>query len=303
MTSRNTGLGRGLEALFGDVEINFKEKKESGAKRSSKENRSDIDENYIIFVDINNIKPNSKQPRKNFDEDKLDELAASIIEHGVIQPVVLRKAEQGDGYELVAGERRWRAARKAGLKEIPSIVRTLTEEQNMLLSIIENMQREDLNPIEEAEAINKMMTTFRLTQEEVSKSLGKSRPYIANMVRLLKLPEEIRELIFTEQLTAGHGRALLPLSGKRQLELARSAAKEGLSVREIEKMAADEPGRKKTIVKKAKNTELQRVEEELKSILGTKVSIKYNGKKGKIEIEYYSKDELERLIDLLKELN
>jgi len=303
MTSRNTGLGRGLEALFGDVEINFKEKKESGPKSVSKEIRSDTDENYIIFVDINNIKPNAKQPRKNFDEDKLDELAASIIEHGVIQPVVLRKTEYGDGYELVAGERRWRAARKAGLKEIPSIVRSLTEEQNMLLSIIENMQREDLNPIEEAEAINKMMTTFRLTQEEVSKSLGKSRPYIANMVRLLKLPEEIRELIFTEQLSAGHGRALLPLSGKRQLELARRAAKDGLSVREIENMAAAEPGRKKTADKKTKNTELQRVEEELKSILGTKVSIKYNGKKGKIEIEYYSKDELERLIDLLKELN
>lgn len=303
MTSKNTGLGRGLEALFGDVEINFKEKKESGSKRSAKSIHSDMDENYIMFVDINNIKPNAKQPRKSFDEDKLDELAASIIEHGVIQPVVLRKSESGDGYELVAGERRWRAARKAGLKEIPSIVRTLTEEQNMLLSIIENMQREDLNPIEEAEAINKMMTTFKLTQEEVSKSLGKSRPYIANMVRLLKLPEEIRELIFTEQISAGHGRALLTLSGKRQLELARNAAKEGLSVREIENMAAEEPGRKKTTVKKAKNTELQRVEEELKLVLGTKVSIKYNGKKGKIEIEYYSKDELERLIDLLKELN
>ncbi len=303
MTSRNTGLGRGLEALFGDVEINFKEKKETGSKGVSNDIHSNTDENYIIFVDINNIKPNAKQPRKNFDEDKLDELSASIIEHGVIQPVVLRKSEDGDGYELVAGERRWRAARKAGLKEIPSIVRSLTEEQNMLLSIIENMQREDLNPIEEAEAINKMMNTFRLTQEEVSKSLGKSRPYIANMVRLLKLPEEIRELIFTEQLSAGHGRALLPLSAKRQLELARKAAKEGLSVREIENMAADEPGRKKTADKKAKNTELQRVEEELKSILGTKVSIKYNGKKGKIEIEYYSKDELERLIDLLKDLN
>lgn len=303
MTSRNTGLGRGLEALFGDVEISFNDKKESGAKQRSENIHDETDENSIMFININNIKPNAKQPRKNFDEDKLNELATSIIEHGVIQPVVLRKSEHGEGYELVAGERRWRAARKAGLKEIPSIVRTLSEEQNMLLSIIENMQREDLNPIEEAEAINKMMTTFKLTQEEVSKSLGKSRPYIANMVRLLKLPEEVREMIFTEQLSAGHGRALISLAGKKQLEIARIAAKEGLSVREVERMATEAPGHRKKPDKKIKNTEIIRLEEELKTILGTKVTLKHNGKKGKIEIEYYSRDELERLIDLLKAIN
>jgi len=302
MSSRNTGLGRGLEALFGDVEISIKENKEPKGRTKSQDKDLSTDENSIIFININNIKPNPKQPRKSFDEEKLNELASSIIEHGVIQPVVLRKSDSGEGFELVAGERRWRAARKAGLKEIPSIIRTLTEEQNMLLSIIENMQREDLNPIEEAEAIHKMMTTFKLTQEEISKSLGKSRPYIANMVRLLKLPDEIRELISLEKLSAGHGRALLSVTGKRQLDLAHAAVKDGLSVREVEKMAAVTVTRKKS-VRKVKDTDIVRVEEELKSIFGTKVVLKYNGKKGKIEIEYYSREELERLIDLFRNMN
>jgi len=302
MSSRNTGLGRGLEALFGDVEISIKENKEPKGRAKSQDKDLSTDENSIIFININNIKPNPKQPRKSFDEEKLNELASSIIEHGVIQPVVLRKSDSGEGFELVAGERRWRAARKAGLKEIPSIIRTLTEEQNMLLSIIENMQREDLNPIEEAEAIHKMMTTFKLTQEEISKSLGKSRPYIANMVRLLKLPDEIRELISLEKLSAGHGRALLSVTGKRQLDLAHAAVKDGLSVREVEKMAAVTVTRKKS-VRKVKDTDIVRVEEELKSIFGTKVVLKYNGKKGKIEIEYYSREELERLIDLFRNMN
>jgi len=302
MSSRNTGLGRGLEALFGDVEISIKENKEPKGRAKSQDKDLSTDENSIIFININNIKPNPKQPRKSFDEEKLNELASSIIEHGVIQPVVLRKSDSGEGFELVAGERRWRAARKAGLKEIPSIIRTLTEEQNMLLSIIENMQREDLNPIEEAEAIHKMMTTFKLTQEEISKSLGKSRPYIANMVRLLKLPDEIRELISLEKLSAGHGRALLSVTGKRQLDLAHAAVKDGLSVREVEKMAAVTITRKKS-VRKFKDTDIVRVEEELKSIFGTKVVLKYNGKKGKIEIEYYSREELERLIDLFRNMN
>lgn len=303
MSSRNTGLGRGLEALFGDVEISIKDTKEIKEKGKSQGNISSSDENSIVFIDINNIKPNPKQPRKSFDEEKLDELASSIIEHGVIQPVVLRKSDSGEGFELVAGERRWRAARKAGLKAIPSIIRTLTEEQNMLLSIIENMQREDLNPIEEAEAIHKMMTTFKLTQEEVSKSLGKSRPYIANMVRLLKLPDEIREMIFLDKLSAGHGRALLSVEGKRQLDIAHAAVKERLSVREVEKLASAITISRKKSVRKTKDTDVARVEDELKSILGTKVNLKYNGKKGKIEIEYYSREELERLIDLFKNLN
>ena len=301
MAAKNTGLGRGLEALFGDVEIQFEpmtddEKKERESKRRIE------DENSILFVDINNIKPNDKQPRKSFDREKLEELAESILAHGLIQPVVLIKEPGGKGYELVAGERRWRAARIAGIKEIPAIVRVLTEEQNLLLSIIENMQREDLNPIEEAEAVNKMMNTYQFTQEEVAKSLGKSRPYIANLVRLLKLQDEIKEMILTNQLSQGHARALISLPGKKQLIIAKKAVKDGLSVREVERLAGEDGPQKKRAKTITLNPEISRIENDLKEVLGTRVKIKEKGKKGILEIEYYSKEELERLIDLLKSL-
>lgn len=301
MAAKNTGLGRGLEALFGDVEIQFEpmtddEKKERESKRRIEE------ENSILFVDINNIKPNDKQPRKSFDREKLEELAESILAHGVIQPVVLRKESQGKGYELVAGERRWRAARIAGIKEIPAIVRVLTEEQNLLLSIIENMQREDLNPIEEAEAVSKMMNTYQFTQEEVAKSLGKSRPYIANLVRLLKLQDEIKEMVLNNQLSQGHARALISLPSKKQLLIAKKAVKDGLSVREVEKLAGDDGPQKKRVKTLTPSPDRSRIENDLKEVLGTRVKIKEKGKKGTLEIEYYSKEELERLIDLLKSL-
>ncbi len=304
MAVKNTGLGRGLEALFGDVEIQFEpmtdeEKKERDIKK--REDR-ESDENSILFVNINNIKPNDKQPRKTFDREKLEELADSILEHGVIQPIVLRKEIKGKGYELVAGERRWRAARIAGIKEIPAIVRVLTEEQNLLLSIIENMQREDLNPIEEAEAVNKMMNTYQFTQEEVAKSLGKSRSYIANLLRLLKLQDEVRELLLNNQLSQGHARALISLSAKRQLSIARKAVKEGLSVREVERLAGEEASTKKKTKIIINNPDLNRIENDLKEVLGTRVKIKEKGKKGILEIEYYSKEELERLIELIKSL-
>lgn len=302
MAVKNTGLGRGLEALFGDVEIQFEPMtEEERVERDSK--RRVADENSILFVDINNIKPNEKQPRKTFDRDKLEELAESILSHGVIQPIVLRKESQGKGYELVAGERRWRAARIAGLKEVPAIVRVLTEEQNLILSIIENMQREDLNPIEEAEAVSKMMNTYQFTQEELAKSLGKSRPYIANLVRLLKLQDEIREMVLTNQLSQGHARALLSLPVKKQLALARKAVKEGLSVREVERLAGEDAPSKKIPKAKKVNPDVTRIENELKEMLGTRVRIKEKGKKGTLEIEYYSKEELERLIDLIKSLH
>lgn len=301
MVAKNTGLGRGLEALFGDVDIQFEPMTEE--ERLERNNRNLIEnENSIIFVDINNIKPNEKQPRKTFDREKLEELAESILAHGVIQPVVLQKEAKGKGYELVAGERRWRAARIAGIKEIPAIVKVLTEEQNLLLSIIENMQREDLNPIEEAEAVNKMMNTYQFTQEEVAKSLGKSRSYIANLVRLLKLNEEIKEMIMNDQLSQGHARALISLPIKRQLLIARKAVKEGLSVRDVEKLAGENNLKKKKTRVVTANPDLNRMENELKEILGTRVKIKEKGKKGSLEIEYFSKEELERLIDLIKSI-
>ena len=288
------GLGKGLEALFNDVEINTHER---GGTSGNQEG--------ILFLDINDIKPNSLQPRKSFPDDKIEELARSIETHGIIQPIMVRPS--GEGYEIVAGERRWRAARKASLKQIPCIVRELTEEQNMLVSIIENMQREDLNPMEEAEALNQMITKFGLTQEEISKSVGKSRPYITNSLRLLKLPEEIREMVQQGNLTNGHARAIAGIKEeKRQLHLAHRVVKEGLSVRETETLANKEnegpdkrPGKPKA---RAKNREITVMEEELKTALGTKVAINHGTRRGKIEIEYYSREELERLLEMLMSL-
>lgn len=292
---KNRGLGKGLEALFSNSEIDTQE--------ISVTKKEESEEKGISFININEIKPNQNQPRKSFNEEKLEELAASIIENGLIQPVILRKVDKG--YEIVAGERRWRACRKAGLKEIPCIIREFTDEQNMLIAIIENMQREDLNPVEEAEGLNQMIVNFGMTQEQVSKSVGKSRPYITNALRLLKLPSEIREMLLANQLSAGHARAIAGIGDtEKQIQLAEYAIKEGLSVREIEKIIKEENAPKKKISRKKaeKSADVRKVEDDLKQIMGTKVNLNQSGKKGKIEIEYYSRDELERLIELLKSL-
>lgn len=292
---KKKGLGKGLDALFSDSEIEITEIPVN--KEENKETEG------IEYIDLNEIKPNENQPRKSFDGEKLEELAVSIKEHGLIQPVILRKAEKG--YEIVAGERRWRASRIAQLKEIPCIIKELTDEQNMLLTIIENMQREDLNPIEEAEGLNQMIHTFGLTQEQVSKSIGKSRPYITNSLRLLKLPEEIRNMVSSGQLTMGHARALAGMEDlEKQIRIAKYAVEEGISVREIEKLIKDTLNSKKKSAKRKieKTADIKRLEEDLKTVLGTKVLLNQKGKKGKIEIEYYSREELERLIELLKTL-
>lgn len=292
---KKKGLGKGLDALFANTEINTKEITIS--------NTAENVENGISYININDIKPNEGQPRKTFDEEKIVELADSIQEHGLIQPIVLRKA--GKGYEIVAGERRWRACRKAGLKEVPCIIKELNDEENMLIAIIENMQREDLNPIEEAEGLNQMIVTYGLTQAEVSKSVGKSRPYITNVLRLLKLPEEVRVMVSNGELSSGHARAIVGVSGKAaQIKIAEKIVKEGLSVRETEKLIkeADAPAKRPAKRKAEKNADVKRVEEDLKAVLGTRVNLAQSGKKGKIEIEYYSREELERLIELLKTL-
>ena len=292
---KKKGLGKGLDALFANTEINTKE--------ISVTNTAENTDNGISYININDIKPNEGQPRKVFDDEKIGELADSIQEHGLIQPIVLRKS--GKGYEIVAGERRWRACRKAGLKEVPCIIKELTDEENMLIAIIENMQREDLNPIEEAEGLNQMIVTYGLTQAEVSKSVGKSRPYITNALRLLKLPEEVRALVSDGELSAGHARAIAGVSSKaEQIRIAEKVVKEGLSVREIEKLIKEQaaPAKKPAKRKAEKNADVKRVEEDLKAVLGTRVNLAQTGKKGKIEIEYYSREELERLIELLKTL-
>ena len=302
MAKKARGLGKGLDALFGDMEVSV----EPSSKEEESSAVHDIEaaetHEGIKYIDINNIKPNANQPRKTFDEGKLEELADSIREHGLIQPLVVRKST--NGYEIVAGERRWRAARKIGIKKIPAIVRELSDEENMLLAIIENMQREDLDPIEEAEGISQMIETYGLSQEQVSKSLGKSRPYITNQLRLLKLPEEIRKMVSDGRLSSGHVRALITIDDEeKQIKLAVQAVEQGLSVRQVEALAkANKKVKKSKSAKKKKSADVKRVEEDLKVALGTKVNLNQNGKKGKIEIEFYSKDELERLIELLKSL-
>lgn len=325
-TKKTRGLGKGLDALFGNVEVPLSESSSHADEWKTKNvdietdtNRPQVNETNvqmqsgskenssggIAYIDINQIKPNSKQPRKVFDEEKLEELAASIREHGLIQPVILRKAERG--YEIVAGERRWRACRIIGIKEIPCIVKELSDEENMLLAIIENMQREDLNPIEEAEGLKQMIDTYGLTQEEVSRSVGKSRPYIANSLRLLKLSEDIAQYLSEGKLSAGHAKALAGVEDeKMQLWLAEEIIKKELSVRQLEKMIREgKPKGRKAAIAKAKSADVKKVEDDLKNALGTRVVLNQNkkGNKGKIEIEFYSKEELERLIELLKRLD
>ena len=296
--AKKGGLGRGLDALFADVPVTAPEEEKKDEKGIA-----DIPaEDRVNYIGIHEIMPNVNQPRKTFPEEKIEELADSIREHGIIQPIVVRKKQKG--YEIVAGERRWRAAMKAGLSEVPCLLRELSDEQNMLIAIIENMQREDLNPIEEAEGLHQMISTFGLTQEQVSKSVGKSRPYITNSLRLLKLPDYIRLKVSEGELTAGHGRTLITVEdGNLQRQLCDKIIEDGLSVRQTEKLVSGlGKAPKKKPLQKQKNPDTLRVEEELKTILGTKVSIVEKGKKGKIEIECFSRDELNRLIELLKKL-
>lgn len=281
--AKSKGLGRGLESLFGDVEM------QTG--------------DMVQNIDINDIKPNSTQPRQTFNEENIEELAASITAHGVIQPIILRRS--AGGFEIVAGERRWRAARKAGLKQVPGIVRELSEDQLMIVALIENIQRENLNPIEEAEAFQRMCGEFGFTQEAISKNVGKSRPYITNSLRLLKLPGEIQKMVLAGKLTNGHARTLITIENvNKQIAVAEKIARDGLSVREAEKLvrgAAQKNGRPGKAVS-AKAADVLKIEEELIEILGTKVTLKHNGKKGKVEIDYYSREELERLIEIFRTL-
>lgn len=291
---KSRGLGRGLDALFAEqapimpdnpVETEEKSNSHVGDK--------------VFYIDINDIKPNAEQPRKTFDKEKISELSQSIIEHGIIQPLVVRKS--GKHYEIVAGERRWRAAREAELSVVPCIVRQFSDEENMLVAIIENMQREDLNPIEEAMGLEQMISAYGMTQEEVSKSVSKSRPYITNTLRLLKLPDEIKALVSEGKISTGHARALITVRNKtKQEELCKKIIKDGISVRDVERLASEEKKTRKKPLKRVKSPDTVNVERELKEIYGTKVTINSRGNKGTVELEFYSKDELNRLIDLLK---
>ena len=309
--AKKAGLGRGLDALFADLapvdetwESTVPHGGETGTDTADAES---VDR--VLYIDINDIRPNSAQPRKNFDEVKLGELASSIRTNGVIQPLIVR--ESSTGYELVAGERRWRAARMAGLRTVPCIVRNFDDKQNAIVAIIENMQREDLDPIEEALGLKSMTEKYGFTQEQVSASLGRSRTYITNSIRLLKLPEEIQQYVSSGQMSAAHGRTIINIPDKaRQKEIAEKIIRNDLSVRATERLAEkvkDElrPERKKrkkaSDADKAKAAEVAAVERELMTLIGTRVHINGDDSKGRIELEYYSLDELNRLIDALRE--
>ena len=261
-------------------------------------------ENEIVQLKINEIEPNKNQPRKDFDEEKLRQLAESIKHHGVVQPVIVKKS--GDVYNIVAGERRWRAARIAGLDTIPAIVGDYDDRQVMEIALIENLQREDLNPIEESEAYEKLINEFKLTQEDLAGIIGKSRPYIANALRLNKLEDEIKDFVRNNLLSGGHARALLALENKNdRLKLANEIIKKGLSVRETEFLVKNYTlmeGKARRTRKQKKSEEIVYLEDKLKKIWGTKVQLQANKKRGKIIIEYYSEDELERILDIMESI-
>lgn len=275
------GLGRGLDALI----------------PTEQEGMETIQE-----INIDEIVVNNKQPRKDFDEEKLEELAASMEQHGVLQPVILRKV--GRGYELVAGERRWRAAAKAGIKKIPAVVKELSDGDVLEIALIENLQREDLNPIEEASAYKQLMDEFGLTQEELAKRVGKSRSQIANTLRLLNLEEGILKFILEGKLTAGHARALLSIEDKKlRYELAKKISADGLSVRQAEQLAQNllQKKKKKSSRQAAISPIMSDIAEKMQQSLGTKVRIRGSEKRGKIEIEFYSSEELERILEVITE--
>lgn len=272
------GLGKGLSALIPVPEV----REEEGVQE----------------VNIQEIRPNSFQPRRVFDEEKLAELAESVRVHGILQPVVARAVI--GGYELVAGERRWRAAQLAGLKSIPAVVRELSEAEMMEIALIENIQREDLNPLEEAEAFQRLLTEFGLTQEDLAQRVGKSRSHIANILRLLNLPTEVQDYVSRGTISMGHARALLALTEPRiQIAACREIVEKGLSVRETEQLSRD--AKRKTPKQKTPTDPwLLELETKIRHALATGVKIKPGRRGGKIEIEYYSNDELERLADLLQ---
>ncbi|MEL3963014.1 ParB/RepB/Spo0J family partition protein [Lysinibacillus endophyticus] len=281
------GLGKGIGALFPTETLETLETVQN--------------EDAIEKISLQKLVVNPFQPRKTFDDEKIDELAQSIKEHGVIQPIVVRK--KGKKFEIVVGERRFRAAKLANLEEIPAIIREMTEEQMMEVAILENLQREDLTPIEEAEAYQSLIEKLNFTQEELAKRLGKSRPYITNHMRLLQLPDEVRELVNNGKLTMGHGRTLLGLKNKRRIpEVAEKVVKHELNVRQLEALIKqlNEDVSRETEKPVKKDIFVQATETQLREYFGTNVQIKKSKNKGKIEIEFYSEDDLERILEILQ---
>ena len=307
MAARKTGgLGRGLDALIpnkagGTSKETVKRTRSTGKKEKTEAQEKPAAER---LVKISSVEPNLNQPRRHFDEDALMELSESIKQYGVLQPLLV--SDKKDYFEIIAGERRWRAAKMAGLKEVPVVVKEFSTQEIVEISLIENIQREDLNPIEEAMAYQKLISEYKLKQDELAERISKSRTAITNSMRLLKLCPKVQEMLIEEMISSGHARALIPIEDAKEQEVvAQKVFDEKLSVRDIEKLVKD---LKK--IKKNKKEEKDvhdflytELEESMKQILGSKVSIKNKkNNKGKIEIEYYSKDELERIIDLIQSI-
>ena len=290
------GLGKGLNAL-----LSIYDEEEEQDENVSRETKPAL--NGIEGINISLIYANPNQPRKTFDETALKELATSIKTHGIIQPIVLNRAEDGK-YMIIAGERRWRAAKMAGLEQVPAFVRNYTPKQIKEISIIENLQREDLNPIEAARAIKQLMDEYDLTQEAVADRIGKSRPAIANTLRLLNLPMDVIELIEKNKLSAGHARCLVALSSPiEQTKVAQAAVAKKLSVREMEKLVKNLLNPVKERPKTEQSLELRGMIEEMQRTFATKVSAIGNDNKGRIYIDYYSKDDLDRIAELIQLIN
>lgn len=288
------GLGKGLDSLIPKADtkaesVKTTEKAEDSAKET--------------LVKITMVEPNREQPRKNFDEDALQELADSIKQFGLLQPILVQ--DRKTYYEIIAGERRWRAAKLAGLKEVPVIIRDYTDQEIVEISLIENIQREDLNPIEEAQAYKKLLTEFNLKQDEVAERVSKSRTAVTNSMRLLKLCDEVQQMIIDDMISTGHARALITIEDpEQQYTIAQRVFDEKLSVRDVEKLVKDfnkpQKAKKEAVEDKSLDIIYQDVEEKLKQSLGTKVSIASKGNgAGKLEIEFYTHDDLDKIIELL----
>ena len=285
-TRRSKRLGKGLSALIPEI-------------------KEEIDKKDIVQIKLSNIRPNKNQPRKEFDEDRIKALSDSIKNVGVLQPIVLKPIEDNN-YMIIAGERRYRASILAGKEEIPAIIKDIPIKDIMEIALIENLQREDLNSIEEALAYKNLIEDYKVTQEELSEAVGKSRPYITNTLRLLNLQNKIIKMIENGDITAGHGKALLRIEDKeKQLEVAMRIVEEGLSVRTVENIAKKiiENKEKRKIEKKEKDIYIIDAEEKLSNIFGTKVNISMNNKKGKIEISYNNEDELNDILSMIMEEN
>lgn len=299
MAIKRTGLGKGLDTMIPDYSAKNKISKQA---ETSKENK-DTTQKPETVLKISEIEPNRQQPRKRFDEDALLELSESIKQFGILQPLLVQKRE--DYYEIIAGERRWRAAKMAGIKEVPVIIKDFTNQEIVEISLIENIQREDLNPIEEAQAYKRLLTEFHLKQDEVAERVSKSRTAVTNAMRLLKLDSRVQQMLIDDMISPGHARALLAIEdGELQWKIANQIFDEKLSVREVEKLMKSLQKEKPEKPKKEETAYdyiYKDMEEKMKAILGTKVTVCHKADhKGKIEIEYYSNEELERIYDLLK---